>query len=384
MKNNGHLVSTDDLDRVLQPLHHATNLPAALYTEEAVAELERRCIWSRMWTCVGRAEDLADTGDFHVTRVAGNSVLLCRGADTTLRAFHNVCRHRGACLVDTTRGHGARAFRCNYHGWSCGTDGGLIAAPLMEERPGFDPLAHGLTPVRVAIWGGFVFVNLEADAEPLAQWMADFPDLGRYGLEELRRGARLEYEIEANWKVVCENYSECYHCALVHPQLNRVTHHRSGGHSFSGNCFNGGPMRLNEGMTAMSMSGSTHLERLPGLETEDRRLVHYFHLYPHFLLGLCPHYATLHRVWPLAPGRSRIVCDLLFSASAAADPAFDPSDILEFWETTNRQDWQLCEMVQTGAASVGARPGPYHPAEACVHAFDRWLVTTLGDELRAL
>lgn len=372
----------EQLEAVLRPVEAALNLPSAVFTDPAVFELERRHVFRRGWICAGRDEELARPGAFATLDLAGYPMLLARGEDGVLRALQNACRHRGACLVQERAGS-ARSFRCQYHAWTYGTDGSLLAAPLMDERPGFEPAEHGLVPLRLESWGGFVFVNVDPQAPPLAEAMAGFPDFGRYGLEALRRAHRVEYEVAANWKIVCENYSECYHCALVHPQLNRVTDFRSGGRSRAGAGFNGGPMSLGEGYTTLSMSGQRRHPTIEGLTDADRCQVHYQHFYPTFLIGLAPDYVIVHRVEPLAVDRTRVVCDWYWPSTTIDLPDFDPADTVEFWDVTNRQDWGLCEMVQKGAAS-GVPQGPYHPLEYCVHAFDRWYVETLGEHLTAL
>jgi Rieske 2Fe-2S family protein len=347
-----------------------------------VYALECKAVFARSWICVGRAEDLAETGGFVTAEIAGKPILMVRGEDGSIAGFHNVCRHRGACLVQEPSGT-ARSFRCNYHGWTYGTDGGLLAAPLMDERPGFDAADHGLAGVRVDTWGGFLFANLDPSAPPLVEAMEGFPDMSRYGLERLRRGHEVSYDVAANWKVLCENYSECYHCALVHPQLNRVTDYRSGGNSFEGPGFNGGPMLLAEGFTTMSTTGQRRHPQIEGLDEDDRDRVHYLHFYPSFLIALLPDYVLLHRVHPQGPDRSRVSCEWFYPETTLAAPDFDAAEEVEFWDVTNRQDWGLCEMVQQGAAGR-VRPGPYHPLEYCVHAFDRWYVERLGARLKTL
>lgn len=382
MSKNGRLVDPAHLAAVRRPVEEAHNLPGVLYSEPQVFAAERSDLFASSWIQVARDEDFDRAGAFVSATVAGSPVLLVQGDDGEIRGFHNVCRHRGACVVEEASGV-SRSFRCNYHAWTYGTDGSLLAAPLMDERVDFDAADYGLTPVRVDRWGGFLFVNLDSEALPLAEAMRDFPDLSRYRLDELRRAHRLEYDIAANWKIICENYSECYHCALVHPQLNRITDFRTGGRSFTGAGFNGGPMALGEGFTTVSMSGERQHPAIEGLSDEDQRQVHYLHFYPTFLIGLAPDYVVVHRVEPQAADRSRVVCDWYYPESTLALDTFDPADTIEFWDVTNRQDWNLCEMVQRGAAS-GNPPGPYHPLEFCVHAFDRWFVERMGERLEQL
>lgn len=384
MQGNGLRLRSEDLDAVVRPLPEATNLPGVLYSASEIYALEQEQLFAKMWVCIGRQQDLAESGDFVTVQVAGESIIVVRGDDGAPRAFYNVCRHRGSRLVQTGLSGSAKAFRCGYHAWTFGLRGELLAAPLMDECPGFRADAHSLAPLRLESWGGFLFVNLDAAALPLSESMKDFPDLSRYGLVQMQAGHRVSYEVAANWKVICENYSECYHCALVHPQLNRITDYRSGGRSEFGVSYNGGPMALGEGHSTMSMTGSSDLPVIAGLSKQDRRNVRYYNLYPNLLLGLAPDYVLVHTAWPLGPDRTRVVCDWLFPPATLESDGFDAGSIIEFWDVTNRQDWGLCESVQAASGSRAARPGPYHSTEACVHAFDKWYVEFLGASLRAL
>jgi Rieske 2Fe-2S family protein len=236
-----------------------------------------------MWLCVGREEDLPDAGSYLTQAIGSERILVVRGEDRALRAFYNVCRHRGTQLVEEPCGRLRGAIGCPYHAWTYALDGRLLRAPRAEA--GFRPEEFPLLQARLETLGGFVFVNLERNAPALGQALADLPDLGRYRLAELRRVRIIEYTIEANWKVIAENYSECYHCPLVHPQLSRISDLTSG-FAQCGDSFNGGPMQLREGFTTMSMSGATALAPIPGLADRIRRLVHHYLVYPNLMLGL--------------------------------------------------------------------------------------------------
>jgi Rieske 2Fe-2S family protein len=370
----------EGLAATCRPLAEARTLPRAVYTDPAVFALEGRVVFGRTWLCVGREEDLPDSGSFLTQEIGGEKLLVVRGEDGALRAFFNVCRHRGARLVEEPCGRLRGALGCPYHAWTYALDGRLLRAPRAEA--GFRPEDFPLVQARLETRDGFVFVNLDRAAPALADAFADLPDLGRYRLAELRRAKRVEYTVDANWKVIAENYSECYHCPLVHPQLHRISDITSG-HAQSGRSFNGGPMQLRDGVTTMSTSGATALPTLPGLAAADHRLVHYYLVYPNLMLGLHPQYVLVHQAWPLAPDRTRVICDWLFRPEAMAAPGFDPAGMVEFWDLTNRQDWALCERVQRGAASAGYVPGPYHPAELCVHAFDQWYAEAIAPHLPA-
>jgi Rieske 2Fe-2S family protein len=361
-----------------RPLAEARTLPRRVYTDPQVFALEGRAMFARMWLCVGREEDLPDSGSYLTHAIGDERILVLRGDDGLLRAFFNVCRHRGARLVEESCGRLRGALSCPYHAWTYALDGRLLRAPRAEA--GFRTEDFPLTQARLETFGGFVFVNLDPGAPTLGAVLADLPDLGRYRIAELRRARQVEYEVAANWKVIAENYSECYHCALVHPQLNRISDLTSGFFR-SGACFNGGPMQLRDGFTTMSMTGRTGLASIAGLPDADQRLVSYYLVYPNLMLGLHPQYVLVHRAWPLAPDRTRVVCEWLFPQESVAAPGFDPADMVDFWDLTNRQDWALCERVQRGAASAGYVPGPYHPTERCVHAFDKWYAEAIAPHL---
>jgi Rieske 2Fe-2S family protein len=376
-----HGLTADALEPTRRPFAEASTLPGAAYTSAEVLRLEERGLFARHWLCVGREADLPRAGDYRLATIAGDSVIVLRGQDGKLRAFFNVCRHRGSRLLDAESGSVLPRLVCPYHAWSYETDGRLAGAPQMPAD--FCKDGRGLVPVQLGVWQGFVFLNLDTGAPPLERALADLPDLARYRVPQLVRGRRIEYEVRANWKLIVENYSECYHCPGAHPQLHRLTEliGRSERPMEIGACFNGGPMRLRDGVHTMSNSGRTTLPLIPGLSHDDARYVHYYVIYPNLLLSPHPDYVMTHILSPLAPDRTRVVCEFLFVREAVQSPDFDPSDVVDFWDLTNRQDWKLCERTQAGVASRGYRQGPYHPNEDCVHIFDRWYAERLASLL---
>jgi Rieske 2Fe-2S family protein len=363
-----------------RPLADARTLPRRVYTDPAILALEHRVLFGCMWLCVGREEDLPGTGSFLTHAIGDERILVVRGEDGALRAFFNVCRHRGARLVEEPCGQLRGALSCPYHAWTYGLDGRLLRVPRAE--PGFRVEDFPLAQARLEVRDGFVFVNLDAAAPALDAALDDLPDLSRYRLAVLRRARRTEYTVEANWKVIAENYSECYHCPLVHPQLSRISDLSAGGFQ-TGRTFSGGPMHLRAGFDTMSTTGRTALAPIAGLPEADRRVIHYYLVYPNLMLGLHPQYTLVHQAWPLAPDRTRVSCEWLFPAESLATPGFDPAEMVDFWDLTNRQDWALCERVQRGTASAGCLPGPYHPAERCVHAFDAWYAGAIAPHVAA-
>lgn len=361
-----------------QNFSEATTMPGLVYWASDVFRTEMERLFTGMWLCAGHQNQLSSPGDFLTIDIGQESILLIADENAKIRAFHNFCRHRGTRLMSEAAGKLRSRIQCPYHAWNYSLDGSLAGAPRMEDTPGFCKEDYPLVQVLVDTFQGFVFISLDDQVESLAESLEDFPDLSRYGLEQLRRGATRAYEVEANWKLVAENFSECYHCALVHPQLHQVTDSHIKTNAEVGICYNGGPMVLNEDCTTLTMSGVTDRPLLAGLEPEDYRLVRYYNLYPNLLLSLHPDYVLAHLLLPLDENRTRIRTDWFFAPSAMDSENFDPGDAVEFWDLTNKQDWGLCETAHKGLHSSGHIPGRFQRGEVCVHAFDKWYLERMG------
>ncbi len=380
-KSDGGRLMGRDVEATLRPFPAARPLPGPPYCDAAIFGAELDEIFSRMWLCVGHRDTIGNPGDFLLRHIGDECALLMRDKQGTARAFFNVCRHRGTRLLEDSSGRGLECVRCPYHGWSYGLDGALIAAPLMDGAEGFDKADYPLVSIRLEEWQGFMFLNFDDDASPLADELADFPDISRFGCDRMHLGGRHEYDVAANWKLICENYGECYRCPSNHPQLNPISNYQSGGDSFEGALFCGGPMRLNEGCKTMTLDGQTNREPIQGIDPEDHELVHYFNIYPAFLLSLHPDYVLTHTLWPLGPGRTHIICEWLFAPESVAQADFDPSDAVDFWHMTNEQDWLICERAQKGVQSRGYRPGRYQALEETIYFFDSWYLRAMAPVL---
>jgi Rieske 2Fe-2S family protein len=365
-------LAAEALAPALRPFGEGTMLPAAAYTSAEVFRWEQRAFLASSWTCVGRVDDLFPAGDNQVaTRVGDVPVLLVRegaaddaaaGTGSPLRAYANTCRHRGHELLPEGGSAAARAIVCPYHAWSYRTDGSLLAAPGFDEVGTFDPAAHGLVPLPVRTWHGWVLVVAAGGGPDLATHLGALPSLvAPYAPERLVRGAAHEYDVAANWKVLTENYHECYHCPLIHPELCEVTPPTSGDNYDLPGAWVGGSMDLRDGVQTMSLDGRSRGRPIPGV---DPRTVLYLGLFPNLLLSLHPDYVMAHRLTPLAPDRTRVECSWYFPGADV-----DPSYAVDFWDRTNRQDWAACESVQRGLASPHFAPGPFAPSEDAVHQF---------------
>jgi Rieske 2Fe-2S family protein len=348
-------------------------LPAAAYVDDAVLAWERSHLFAAAWVCVGRGDELAEIGTRRALSVGDESILLVRGDDGRLRGFFNVCQHRGHELAPCGSTNVHRSIHCPYHGWRYGLDGSLVSTPRFQAPPGFDRAEHGLVPAAVEEWHGWVMVNVSGDAPPVGEFLAGLEELiAPYEPERLLIGATHRYEIGANWKVVVENYQECFHCPNIHPELCRVSPATSGD-NYSGHSgmWVGGWQELMPHAVTMSLDGRSGAVPLRALDAMALRRIEYLGLAPNMLVSLHPDYVMTHRLEPLAPGRTQIECQWLFAPESVADASFDPSFAVDFWDLTNRQDWAACEGVQRGSTSRGYRQGPFGADEDAVAEFVR-------------
>lgn len=360
-------IPPDQLADVLKPFGSSTLLPVAAYTSDDVLRWEQAHLFDGGWTCIGRVDDLAEARMQKAVRVGASSVLISRGDDGELWVMANICRHRGHELLPCGATSQRGTIVCPYHAWVYELDGSLRHAPKVD----CDTSEMGLVPVRSAQWAGWVFVNIDGSAPPFEEFLGDIPALvENWDIAGLRVGATHSYELQANWKLACENYHECYHCPLIHPQLCRVTQFNSGdNYRDSAGAFVGGSMVLVDGAQTMSLSGASPATTRPRLTAEQARQVLYLNLFPNLLLSVHPDYVLTHRIEAIAPGRTHIECQWLFDPADLARADFDPTEIIEFWDITNRQDWAAVESVQRGMASPLYRPGVLAHGEDAVYQF---------------
>ena len=354
------LLTPAEIATVRRPYRSARLLPPRVFHDPEIFAFEQENWFARDWICVGREDEAAGRGEYFLATVAGESAVVVRAGDGGLRAFHNICRHRGSTILEESRGRIAR-FQCPYHAWTYDLDGLLQRAKHTDDLEDFEPAENSLVPVRLETWQGFVFVCLDPGAAPLAGQLGDLPEhFERFDLSALRRARRIEYDVAANWKVIGENYSECYHCPGVHPQLNRLTPYDMGLEFQSNGAWEGGWMQLVGDAETMSTDGGAHgRPPLAGMTADDCRRIYYYLVWPNLLVSIHPDYVLAHQVWPVDAERSRIVCDWYFDPSTMARPDFDPTDAVEFWDLTNRQDWHVCELVQLGTGSRAYTRGRY-------------------------
>ncbi|MFT3764164.1 MAG: aromatic ring-hydroxylating dioxygenase subunit alpha [Minicystis sp.] len=356
--------ASGDLAATLAPFEEARPLPAHAYWDEDVFAFDRDSIFGRAWLCVGHERTIAEPGAWMLAPVTPEGVLVVRGDDGQARAFYNVCRHRGATLVDAPCGR-AEALACPYHRWTYALDGALRAAP--GARPGLDRGDAGLVPVRLAAYGGLLFVNLDPGAPDLDRALAGAPPW-LAALPPLKRVGHARYEVRANWKLCVENFQESHHFPLVHPALEAITPTARAASVLGDGPWLGGLMDIDPAAETVSRSGRLHGR--PFLVPEDaRRRVCDAHLFPGLLTSLQPDYFLTYRLHPAAPDRTLVIAETYVHPDC---PDGEPvADVLAFWERVNAEDRAVCERQQLGVRSRGYAPVGYAAVEDGVHAFDR-------------
>ncbi len=359
-------------------------LPRHMYVDEEHWLLEREQVLFDSWFCVGRTADLGldRSGRLAVVDVVGESVLLTSDSGGGLHAAYNVCRHRGSQLVPVDPETGppppcsVGALRCPYHSWTYDLSGQLLKAPHTDDVTDFDPAQFGLVPVAVAEWGGFCFVHLTPErADDLTSAIAPLVEgIENYPLASLVSGRRFVYHVAANYKVLSENYNECYHCGPVHPELTRlVPAFGAGGSDLD---WEGGvPHR--EGAWTFTLSGSTNRRPFTGLDEDERTRHKGALLHPNLWLSCSAEHVAAFTLWPDSVDSTRVVCELLFAPEEMASPHFDPDDAGDLWDLVNRQDWTVCESVQRGMSSRAYRQGWFAPMEDQAADIRRWLLPRL-------
>lgn len=354
-------------------------LPAIAFTSAELFAAEQRHLFGTRWLCVGREADIAVPGAYVLREIGPESLIIVRDQRGTIHAHFNVCRHRGTRLCEAARGTFGQTIQCPYHAWTYGLDGRLIGVPDIKELDDFCKDDHPLHEAECTTWEGFIFVNLSEDAEPFVSAFAPLIDKwSAWNLPALRSQGRVTYEVRANWKLVVQNYSECYHCSPVHPALVKLSPPTSGGNDLTDGPFLGGYMDVPEPGGSLTLSGRACGLPVGDLDPADLQRVYYYTLFPNVLLSLHHDYVMVHTLWPRGPGHTTIECEWLFHPDTSATAGLDPQDGIAFWDRTNREDWHVSELTQLGVASSRYTPGPYSAREAMSAAFDREYIRAMS------
>jgi Rieske 2Fe-2S family protein len=354
-------------------------LPGSAYTDpEAFAE-EQEKIFESLWFCAVRSADLAKPGAFRTVQVGRESVIVVRGRDDRLRAFLNVCRHRGARLCLEDAGEVKRTIRCAYHAWSYDLDGRLAAAPNLVKMPDIDRVAYGMIPVHLREWLGYAWVCLAAEppsfedtvTHAATERLGDPAAIEHYHVEDLALGRRIVYDVKANWKLLVENFMECYHCATIHPELTAVLPEFAGG--YAAQYYVGHGAEFAERVEGFTVDGSPGFGKLPDVTPEQDRRYYAITVKPQVFINLVPDHVILHRMFPLAVDRTVVECDWLYHPEVIESGA-DVSLSVELFHRVNEQDFEACERTQPGMSSRAYRDGGVLvPSEHHISLFHQWV-----------
>ena len=360
----------------------ASTLPGHYYYDFAIYDQEQADIFGKMWVYVGRADALPEPGAYQVVTIGRESIIVVRNKHGELRAFLNVCRHRGARLCNQATGQLKGAIQCRYHAWTYGLDGQLIGAPNILKEVEFDRSAYGLLPVALKVWEGLIWLNLSDDPpsfddqinDPIVQRFGSIAPYDRYGIGQLKVGKSITYSVHANWKLVLENTLECYHCGPVHPELcDLLPAFRA-----SQLDFDGEGTVFAETIKAFTKTGKASRPPLPDLRPEDLRRYYGTLLMPNVFLNLLSDHVVIDSFQPLGPELTSVTCDWLFDPEVMSRADFDPTDAVEVLELVNRQDWEVCELVQKSVASKAfEHGGVYVPAEQHIREFADYILNKL-------
>jgi Rieske 2Fe-2S family protein len=379
---------TADFPPLLGPPALRSTLAGDYYVNDAVFAAEQERIFESGWFCAVRSSDLATPGKFKKVQVGRESVLLVRGRDGLLRAFLNVCRHRGAQLCTEAEGEVKRSIRCPYHSWTYALDGKLMAAPNIasltdETGAAIDRYRYGLVPVALTEWLGYAWVCLSDTPPPFEDVVAhttavlgNADAINRYGIGGLDVGYRVVYDVAANWKLIVENFMECYHCSSIHPELVGVLPEFAKGVAAQANIGLGA--EFGSGVAGFTLGGTAGFDRLPGITDEQDRRYYAMTVKPTVFINLVPDHIIFHRMFPISASRTIVECDWLYTADVVSSGR-DVSHSVELFHRVNEQDFEACERTQPSMSSRAYRNGGVLvPAEHHIAEFHEWVVSRLG------
>ncbi len=362
----------------------ARTLPGKYYHSEEIYKEEVEKIFNKFWIFACRAEEIPAIGDYKLIQVDNESLIIVRDKTNKIKVFFNVCRHRGTQLCTEVSGNfKSKSIQCPYHAWTYGLDGKLLGAPHMKDGNGFSKAKCALHQAGVHIWEGFIFICLNENPDPFeVQMEALIGKFSDWNMAELRIAHHITYELNCNWKLILQNYQECYHCPGVHPLLSKLTPVQSAQHDYSKGAVIGGFMDLTKERGSMTMDGEAAAPPVCNVAGEDLQRVYYYSIYPNMLLTPHPDFVLYHRITPLGPDKIINDCYWLFHPEVINDTKAQDriKSAVDFWDMTNKQDWKVCEQMQTGTKSSRFTRGFYSGREEILHVLDKELLKALGHE----
>jgi Rieske 2Fe-2S family protein len=359
-------------------------LPGSSYVDPAVFDAECERIFEDMWFCAARESDLPKPGSFRTVQIGRESILISRTRRGEVRAFYNVCRHRGARICTEESGERARSFQCPYHAWTYDFEGKLIAAPNLTKMPDIDRVDYGLKTVHVRSWLGYVWVSL-AEAPPsfeetvqgaVVDRLGTLDNIAGYDIANLSVGRRIVYDVAANWKLIVENFMECYHCATIHPELTEVLPEFADG--LAAQYFVNHGAEFGDDINGFTIDGSEGFGVIPGLDEDRDRKYYAITIRPQVFVNLVPDHVIFHRMYPMGPDRTVVECDWLYLPDVV-ESGRDVTASVELFHRVNQQDFEACERTQPAMSSkLYAAGGVLVPSEHHISEFHEWVTAKIG------
>lgn len=338
------------------------------YYDKNYFQKELDNIWYKTWLCAGRAEEVPNTGDFITVTLAHENLIVIRAVDGSINTFYNVCRHRGSRLCGTGEGNFSSGYiTCPYHSWMYdGSSGELVNAPnISNDDPDFDMAAHSLFGVQTEVWDGFIWINFDKNAPTLHESFKlpeSWKRYNQYNMKDLKLGEKKTYTVKANWKYIMENTAECYHCGNIHPELSRVTPPSRDRVTVDDDMpetevvKHTGGMDLRPGFDRVNIDGKAYRNPFPGLNDEETKKIYYLHIYPHLFIGMAADYVVMVTYYPVNESETIVNGYWLFEEDVLAKGEHI-QDAIDFWDTTNQQDFEACELVHEGNRSFAYKDG---------------------------
>jgi phenylpropionate dioxygenase-like ring-hydroxylating dioxygenase large terminal subunit len=392
------MMNKNTITQLIYNQQRGMGLEQPFYTDDAIFKLEWQQIWQKYWLFAGSIAEIPNAGDYFTYTLHKDSVVIIKGNNGEIYAHHNTCRHRGSLICLNERGNAPR-LTCPYHQWMYNKDGSLIKARLMDAD--FDKTEYGLHPVALEVVDGFIFISLANNPPDFSPVRQDFsPFLKPFKIEKAKVGFRKRYELRTNWKLVAENFRECYHCGAVHPEYcsaviganlleptdNVLAEKRMAWQAkgldirdvdFVEDSFHFAvryPLR--PGVQSYSLDGKA--VALPmGDHTDYDAGVLGLVMYPNFWMDAVSDYMWTMRVTAQSPSSTIIDLTWLVDENAEEGKDYTPERLTDFWRITGEQDWQLCENNFKGIESSRYQPGPYAPAESELVKFLDWYLDRL-------
>jgi len=378
-------VLQEHLQKTKFDLDEALSLPSYVYTSDEIFKLEMERIFYSNWLSICHTSQIQRPGDIFVQNIGTKSVLVVMGDDGKVRAFHNVCRHKGSRLISDSKKSGARVIQCPYHSWTYRLDGTLAGCPDIESWRDFDKRDYPLYPVKSEVWGGFVWVNFNSSSQPLREYLGDFADrFEKYHMEDLHHTATIGvYDVDSNWKILCENFNECYHCPTVHPETLKPYYKQL---KPSDHAKIHGPYVLLEwkdynmsiddsAANAKEVENQLESTRILGLSEKDAMMQWQPLVFPNFSPSITADYVFAWWLWPLGPQKTKLIFELCTRRAP-----YLPDDYIgtmKWADFVMRQDFQICKVQQEGMNAEVFNGCAFSAMEEAVHSFQKLYANAL-------